>query len=156
MERSPTSASAMNATHAGQRPAHWWAAPICHPLPLGAALLMAFNDHWLKGSELLPSLLTGKLSDMAGLFFFPALCLAVLQGLFAVIGSRLPRPRTWGLAIIALIGLGFCAANLWPAFNQWLGSWWGHKTMDPTDLWALLVLIPAWLWLRKQGEVSGE
>jgi hypothetical protein len=116
---------------------------------------MALNDHWLKESGLLPALLSGKLSDLAGLFFFPALCLAVLQGLFALVGVRLPRPERWALAIIALIGLGFGAANLWPAFNQWLGSWWGHKTMDPTDLWTLPVLVLSWLWLRRSDSGSG-
>ena len=44
---------------------------LLHPLPLAAIALTALNDHLLKGSGALPGWLTGKLSDFAGLFFFP-------------------------------------------------------------------------------------
>ena len=130
-----------------------WADPICHPLPLGAALLLAINDHWLKGAGLLPPLLTGKLSDLCGLFFFPALLLALLGGGLALAGRRRP-PRLCAPLLVFAVGAVFVAANLSPGFNAWLGGWWGHKVMDPTDLYALPVLLPAWLWLRRAPAAS--
>jgi hypothetical protein len=42
---------------------------LLHPYPLVAILVLIVNDHWLKG--LWPGPVTGKLSDMAGLAFFP-------------------------------------------------------------------------------------
>jgi hypothetical protein len=47
-----------------------------HPLPLLALTALAINDHLLKGAHLLPMWLTGKISDFAGLFFFPLLLTA--------------------------------------------------------------------------------
>ena len=58
-----------------------------HPLSLGAVALLLLNDHVLK--QAFPSILTGKLSDFAGLFFFPFL-LAVLVGLTGW-GAKRPR-----------------------------------------------------------------
>lgn len=49
------------------------------PWALAAIAVMVINDHWLKA--LAPGLVTGKLSDMAGLAFFP---------LFLVELARLP------------------------------------------------------------------
>lgn len=56
------------------------------PWALAALVLMVVNDHWLKA--LAPGVVTGKLSDMAGLAFFP---------LFLVELARLPAfvRRRW-------------------------------------------------------------
>lgn len=43
------------------------------PAPVLAMLLVALNDHALKGAGLLPGWLTGKLSDVMGLYFAPLL-----------------------------------------------------------------------------------
>jgi hypothetical protein len=48
---------------------------LLHPLPLAAIGLLVVNDHVLKAAY--PGWVTGKLSDVAGLVFFPLL-LAVL------------------------------------------------------------------------------
>jgi hypothetical protein len=48
------------------------------------------NDHVLKGSGLLPAAVTGKLSDVAGLFFFPVLCASLVRALRGLAG-RCPR-----------------------------------------------------------------
>ena len=45
--------------------------PITHPLSLLSMFLLGLNDHYLKWNH--PSYLTGKLSDFAGLVFFPLL-----------------------------------------------------------------------------------
>ena len=41
---------------------------LLHPLWLGSLALLVLNDHVLKGAGLLPGVLTGKLSDFAGVF----------------------------------------------------------------------------------------
>jgi len=126
----------------------FWAAPICHPLPLAAVLGLALNDHLLKGADLLPMAVTGKLSDVLGLFFFPALLLALWRLVYCP-----PRPSLAGpILVIVLTAVGFMAANLHVGFNAWLGSWFGSKLMDSTDLVALPALIPAWLWIRRCDE----
>lgn len=44
---------------------------LCHPSTLLSIGLLLLNDHVLKAQ--IPSAFTGKLSDFAGLFFFPFL-----------------------------------------------------------------------------------
>ena len=48
-----------------------------HPAVLGSVALLVLNDHLLK--QAYPGWLTGKLSDVSGLVFFPVL-LAMLLG----------------------------------------------------------------------------
>jgi hypothetical protein len=48
-----------------------------HPIPLTAITVMAINDHALKGSGLFPAWVTGKLSDICGMIFFPLFFTAV-------------------------------------------------------------------------------
>lgn len=138
---------ALEASSAGHGLKGHWADPICHPLPLGAALLLALNDHWLKGSGLLPELVTGKLSDLCGLFFFPALLWAIARGLGALLGRR--PPALLLPLLLSLVAVGFAAVNLSSGFNAWYQGIWGVKQLDPTDLFALPVLVPSWLWLRR-------
>src|SRR5690606_7865931 len=56
------------------------------PTWIGALLLLVANDHWLKGSGMVPGVLTGKLSDFAGMLVAPTLLAALL--------SPLPGVRT--------------------------------------------------------------
>jgi len=56
-----------------------------HPLSLASVAFLVANDHLLKRAY--PSVLTGKLSDFAGLFFFPFL----LTALFGLAGLALVR-----------------------------------------------------------------
>ncbi|MCZ7683483.1 MAG: hypothetical protein M5U28_33725 [Sandaracinaceae bacterium] len=67
-----------------------------HPLWWASLALLVANDHWLKGADLLPGWLTGKLSDLAGLIVAPVLLSALLR-------ARGPRMR--GLAFV-LVGGG--------------------------------------------------
>lgn len=140
---------------------------------LGAVLLLVVNDHWAK--EAFHNGLTGKLSDLAGLLFFPLL----LQALFEVGAALLGRyrgPSNRILAASALsTGLVFAATNLWqPAawayrhglgLMQWpvqvLSSWLHgsplppvhtvHLVMDPTDLIALPMVALAVVLGRRRG-----
>ena len=59
------------------RPRAAWRAYL-HPLSLAAMVMLGLNDHVFKASGSLPAWLTGKLSDVSGLFFFPLLCSVLL------------------------------------------------------------------------------
>lgn len=106
---------------------------MSRPAPALALFVLVLNDHLLKGAGLLPAALTGKLSDLAGLFFFPILLTAAL---------RLPPA-----ASCALTGLAFSTLKLDPAINALANQWWGAVALDPTDLIALCMLPLAWRWL---------
>jgi hypothetical protein len=85
---------------------------MLHPLALGAVAVLVLNDHW--GKAVAPGLLTGKLSDVAGLLFFPLF----LQALWEVgcAAARRPRPpslRALGLAVAAT-ALVFTLVKVWP------------------------------------------
>src|SRR3990170_664811 len=127
-----------------------------HPLSLGAVALLLLNDHVFK--QAFPSILTGKLSDFAGLFFFPFL-LAVLVGLT---GWRARRPRGTEAAMAACFAVTawcFALIKVHPASNV-LAVRVLESAMelpvrivrDPTDLIALAALWPAWrLWRSVAG-----
>ncbi len=116
---------------------------LLHPLWLGSVAMLALNDHVLK--ELVPGVVTGKLSDFAGLMVAPALMAALL-------GVRTRR----GLALAHVaVGCVFAGIQLSPAFaGAWsslmgtVGFPW-RITMDPTDLVALLMLPVSWVWLTR-------
>ncbi len=119
-----------------------------------AVAVLLLNDHWLKVAY--PSWWTGKLSDFAGLYFFPFLVLAGLGGLEWVSARwlhwrfRSPQ-RVMGLAL-ALTVLWFGALKLSPwtqrpammVLERVLG---GSRRIiaDPTDLMALGMLALTWL-----------
>lgn len=119
--------------------------PIAQPLPLVCVGLLLVNDHLLKGSGTLPALVTGKLSDVCGLFFFPLLLITVLR-LLCRADSR-ARRRSEQLIFVA-VAILFALANLWPGFNQLLAVVWGDKQLDPSDLWTLPAVACSALWLR--------
>lgn len=112
---------------------------LTHPAIVGAVAILAVNDHVLKARG--PNLITGKLSDLAGLFV-AATVAAVLVG---------PHHRRWSALAVAGTGLGFAALKLVPAVAlaaaPVLG---GVTTTDPTDLVALAVLYPALQLVRSQ------
>jgi hypothetical protein len=113
---------------------------LLHPLWIGALALLVINDHRLKGSGLLPGLVTGKLSDLAGMIVAPLLLATIL---------RLSSRRALLAAHVAT-GVGFAAIKLLPAAAHALESltalgpipW--HITVDPTDLIALPMLLVSW------------
>lgn len=114
-------------------------------LPVACMGLVALNDHWLKGSGLLPGWLTGKLSDVAGLYFAPLLLAELSLLAWPASGPRAVLLRVMGAALA--VGGVFTAIKTWPAadalYEAGLSALWRHparNTMDPTDLPALLVL----------------
>jgi hypothetical protein len=110
------------------------------PTWIGALALLVANDHWLKGSGLLPGVLTGKLSDVAGMLVAPVL-LAALLGV---------RTRGALLACHVAVAIVFTGIQLSTGFAaQWsaLMGLFGHPwtiTCDPTDLLALPFLLVSW------------
>lgn len=136
---------------------------LLHPAWLGSLVVLALNDHVLKGADLLPSGLTGKLSDVAGLMVAPLLLAAILR-----VRSR----RAWVACHLA-VGVVFSAIQLsatcaagWSALMGLVGFPW-VITRDATDLMALPVLAlslwglapalrrPAARNARRSAEVGG-
>ncbi|MFQ5341335.1 MAG: hypothetical protein ACE5F6_07285 [Anaerolineae bacterium] len=108
------------------------------------------NDHLFKA--IAPSWLTGKISDFAGLFFFPfflAVLLSVLLG-----RHRRLSPMTIGRTAFTITAIWFALAKATPLGHaltvQVISALLGHEIaveLDPTDLIALAALWPAWrLW----------
>lgn len=137
--------------------------PLAHPWSLLAIAVLIVNDHLLKW--VWPGVVTGKLSDFAGLVCFPLLLLALLE-------PWCPRGRDRRVAglVAGLTALGFAMVKTWPPANhahavawgllQWPGAavqaWLAGSpspprfevecVRDPTDLIALpAVLVAVWL-----------
>jgi hypothetical protein len=86
----------------------------------------------------LPAWLTGKLSDFAGLFFFPLVVAAVLR-------AKTAAART---IVVAATGALFAAIKLSPRACAWIAPIAG-VTPDATDLIALPMLALAWWWMAR-------
>lgn len=118
-----------------------------HPLFIAAVALLLVNDHYLKTH--FPSFLTGKLSDVAGLFV-AAVWAAVL------LGSRLPSARALqgllaGIAgMFSLLQVEAVLAGI-AAACRLLQLPRPNLVADPTDLAALAVLPLAYCFIRRQS-----
>jgi hypothetical protein len=110
------------------------------PAWVASLAVLGLNDHLLKGAELLPGAVTGKLSDVAGMIVAPALLAALTRtksrrGLFLchlAVG-----------AVFAAINLSVEAASMWSALMGAVAMPW-QITVDPTDLLALPALYLSW------------
>jgi hypothetical protein len=133
-------------------------AGLLHPVALAAIALLVLNDHVLKGAIGGP--ITGKLSDFAGLLFFPLM----LQAGWELFSGTSPSRRVLLLAAGATAAV-FAAVQVLPlatdAYRHGLG--WlqfpvralleGARapmpvaaTADPTDLIALpCAAIAVWI-----------
>ncbi|MFT7870523.1 MULTISPECIES: hypothetical protein [Amycolatopsis] len=118
---------------------------LAHPLSVGATAVLLLNDHVLKPAW--PGLVTGKLSDVAGLVAAPPL-LGLLLGLFfaARAGAAASVLVTGaGFALVKLITVGAGVASAaWSVVN-------GPSVVlaDPADLVALPALgLSWWAWRR--------
>ncbi len=125
-------ANATRFTLEGQRSDHGLSRGLRSPLWLAALGVLLLNDHVLKQSSF-AGVVTGKLSDVAGLIVAP-LVLAVLLG----VRSR----RAWATCNVAVVGV-FAAMQIFPSVAQLvdhtmstLGFSW-RTTPDPTDLLAI-------------------
>jgi hypothetical protein len=138
---------------------------LLHPVVLASIVVLMVNDHLLKA--IAPSVLTGKLSDVAGLLFFPLFILAGWELALAGVGRwRTPTTRSLTASVV-VTGVAFACVKATSigatAFGwglgsvQWLlGSTWSRVVVsppprlqpviviqDPSDLVALLALVAA-------------
>jgi hypothetical protein len=128
---------------------------LLHPVPLAAALVLAINDRWLKESY--AAWWTGKLSDFAGLLFFPLLLLSIWE----LVAWTARRPWRAGpkallscvLATIAVFTLVNVSKSSGALYGRAIAFVWYeligcsikvHHTVDPTDLLALPSSWLAW------------
>ncbi len=131
---------------------------LVHPGAVVAIAILVVNDHLLKARY--PGLVTGKVSDFAGLAFFPLF----LQALAELAGARVSR--RWLVACTVATGTVFAAVKTVDGANAayaWIASWllapwaWARGApwppdvvlqQDATDLWALVALWLPWAWGR--------
>lgn len=107
---------------------------LARPATLAALALLVVNDHVLKAA--FGGVVTGKLSDFAGLYLFAVFCIAL---------SRAPAPgRT--CALMAAAWVAWKTPLSGPILAAWngMGIFRLHRIADPTDLLALAVLPFAW------------
>ena len=88
---------------------------MLHPVPLGALVVLVLNDHWWKRGH--PSFVTGKLSDVAGLIFFPLLLQAIGEIGGAWAGVRWGPSRRALLVAIVATAVIFGLAKTWAPMN---------------------------------------
>jgi len=133
---------------------------LSHPLSLAAIGLLLLNDHVLKAAA--PSWLTGKLSDFAGLFFFPFLVIACLS--MSLVARRRPpgSSTTWVPRLaFAITFIWFAAIKTWPTANAATAQVAGWALQAPvffapdaTDVIALASLVPSWLLWRRLEQTT--
>lgn len=133
---------------------------LVHPIPLAAVALLALNDHFLKVNY--PSYLTGKLSDLAGVFVFPILLCALWNlSLNLVSAARSLKHFQWitlrqATVAIAVTDMIFVGVKIGPAIRDVYVRAMGvigfpsHVTPDVTDLIALGMNVFTWLYVCKQ------
>lgn len=112
---------------------------LARPATIAALVLLAVNDHVLKAA--FGGVVTGKLSDFAGLYLFAVFCIAV---------SRTPSPgRT--CALVAAAWVAWKTPLSQPILDAWNGAgiFRLHRVADPADLLALAVLPFAWRAARR-------
>ena len=132
---------------------------LAHPASLAGIAVLLLNDHVLKAA--FGTWWTGKLSDVAGLVFAPAL-VALVAALFA------PRARAATLARGAIVGVGLvfafvkatalgaaAASAAWTAVSEPALGTASVVRHDATDLLALPALALAW-WVFTQPREGRE
>lgn len=112
---------------------------LVHPAWLVGLGALAVNDWALKGAHVLPGAVTGKLSDVAGLFIAPALFAALVRA----------RTRRAVLAAHVAVAVVFAVVKVVPAATHALEALLSlfvrsRVWTDPTDLVALPMVAVAW------------
>ncbi len=153
---------------------------IIHPVALLSLALLLLNDHYLK--EHFGGPVTGKLSDAAGIVFFPVLLVSLCEVVRRIVSRR--NWVVWSLGLVICVvatGLMFALAKLWapatafyragtgvaewPAYvvtSLFRGSGFpglpsAHLVRDPTDLAVLpLLVLPLWIGLRRIDRISSR
>ncbi|MCG5219698.1 hypothetical protein [Streptosporangium sp. KLBMP 9127] len=114
---------------------------VCHPVSVVAALVLLVNDHLLKHAW--PGLVTGKLSDVAGLVIAPPLVALIFRRRADAAATLLTGVL---FALVKSTETGATAASL--AWTLVAGP--SRVLADSTDLLALPALALAW-WVRSRA-----
>jgi hypothetical protein len=144
-----------------QRREQSWAplsiAEFIHPVPLIALCLLILNDHYWKYAGVFPTWATGKISDLAGILYFPLLLTALANTMIFTAKHFLDavgfdvrmdyQLKRWKLCVACVAtGILFLSIKTWSEATELycdviraigLGC---HVTMDSTDLIALILL----------------
>lgn len=150
---------------------------MLHPLALTGVLTLVLNDHWGKGH--LPPALSGKLSDFAGMVFFPLLlqslwelsrraptspawrpskrvlwvCIALTATVFTLVKTTRAGHAVYGLGVAALQWPFHAAVGLLTA-GRAPGLTPVSCVMDATDLVALAALwVPLWVGTSRRASL---
>jgi len=125
--------------------------------PLGAAVLVAFNDFWLKLHH--PGVVSGKLSDVGLCFLFPLLIAAALEWALHIVTIR----RRFTPRLSLYLGSAWLAATYFLLIKAFPSGARLHVELlsalvpshrfaavaDPTDLVCLPLVAVAYRFLRK-------
>lgn len=124
---------------AGVRPPREPAMGLLHPVAWISLVVLVLNDHWLK--HVYPSLLSGKLSDFAGLALTPLVLQAGYERLGAALRGKPPSPesanRALGVSVVATL-LGFTLVELWGPAERAYSVGWALLQWPPRALWSLV------------------
>lgn len=117
-----------------------------HPTTWVSIAVLLINDHILK--NLCPSFLTGKLSDFAGLFFFPFI---VALGLSLILARFKFSTRNIGIIAFVSVAIWFTLIKTVQPINSLatqitlLLGIPSRFILDSTDVIAVSIMFPAWL-----------
>lgn len=109
--------------------------PLTTPLFLACLFLLLLNDFYLKTA--FHNSLTGKLSDICGLFIFPILWSVIFSGRKHVIYILTALFFTYWKSRYSEPFIDLFSQYVFPV----------QRTIDPTDLFALIVLPLSWYFL---------
>ncbi len=116
---------------------------LVHPVTIAALVLLLVNDHVLKAAA--PGLLTGKLSDVAGLVMTPPVLALVLA-----VGAPWLTPNIRAVLAVATVGAAFAAVKASQPVAEYASALWsvvnGPSVVraDQADLITLPALGLAW------------
>lgn len=123
---------------------------LASPVFVLALVVLILNDHVLK--QAWPGLVTGKLSDVAGLVVAPLLLAVPLAG----VGVRRPVPTAIGMTAIGFVFAKTSVTGAAATSAVWsLAGVPTHIRADVTDLVALPALGVAW-WVDRRVRSSPE
>lgn len=151
---------------------------LANPAALAAVAGLAVNDHFLKSH--FGNWLTGKLSDVFGVFLFPLIVLWFMEAVWALLRRsqlRCSDLRAVGVTATLLTAVGFGFTKLYVRVAETYGDvvgalryivarlaqpWFGDAAFarvdvvtDWTDLLVLPVLLLTWLQIRRVLRAAG-